>query len=142
MDEFKSGVRGREDRGFYEPYAVFSRTLRTWLVAYGIGAPVLFATQPSIARILTKAEIAMPIIGLFLFGVIIQVFAALLYKYSMGYIYFGELDYNFQRTRRYKIAAYVSGAMWLEMLFDILSIGIFTIATYLALNQYILLSNS
>jgi hypothetical protein len=135
-------IKGREDRGFYEPYAVFSRTLRTWLVAYGIGAPVLFASQPFFARILTKAEVAMPIIGFFLFGVIVQVVASLLYKYSMGYIYFGELDKNFQETLRYRIAEYISVAMWLEILFDLLSIGAFTLATYGALKQYILLSGS
>lgn len=140
MGEQCRNIKGREDRGFYEPYAVFSRTLRTWLVAYGIGAPVLFSTQPFFARILAKAEVAMPIIGFFLFGVIVQVIAALLYKYSMGYIYFGELDENFQKTRRYKIAEYVSDAMWLEILFDLLSIGSFTLATYGALKQYILLS--
>jgi len=142
MKEFKPSLKGKEDRGFYEPYAIFSRTLRAWLVAYGIGAPVLFATQPTFARILTQAEIAMPIIGLFLFGVVIQVCAALLYKYSMGYIYFGELDDDFQKTKRYKVAAYVSRAMWLEMLFDLLAITLFMLATYLALKQYILLGNS
>jgi hypothetical protein len=136
-------VKGKPkaDRGFYEPYAVFSRTLRAWLVAYGIGAPVLFATQPSCARILASADAAMPIIGFFLFGVIVQVIAALLYKYSMGYIYFAELDGHFQKTKRYRIAEYISGAMWLEMLFDLFSIGAFTLATYMALKYYILLSN-
>lgn len=140
MGERYRNIKDREDRGFYEPYAVFSRTLRTWLVAYGIGAPVLFATQPFFARILAEAEVAMPIIGFFLFGVIVQVIAALLYKYSMGYIYFGELDENFQKTRRYRIAEHVSDAMWLEMLFDILSIVAFALATYMALKQYILLN--
>jgi hypothetical protein len=34
----------------------YFHALRTWLVAYGIGAPVLFATQPFFARILAKAD--------------------------------------------------------------------------------------
>ncbi len=138
----KKKIRGTQDRGFYEPYAVFSRTLRAWLVAYGIGASVFFATQQSFARVLAQSNTAMPIIGFFLFGVSVQVIAALIYKYSMGYIYFGELDKGFQKTNRYRMSGYLSQAMWLEMLFDILSIGSFVGATYLALKQYISLSNN
>ncbi len=133
----KLKIKTKEDRGFYEPYAVFSRTLRAWLVAYGIGAPVLFATRDSFARTLAQPEAAMPVIGFFLFGVCVQVTAALIYKYSMGYIYFGELDKGFQKTRRYKISGYLSQAMWLEMLFDIVSIGAFLWATYTALKRFV-----
>jgi hypothetical protein len=132
----------KEDRGFYEPYAVFSRTLRAWLVAYGIGASVFFSTHQSFARVLAQSNEARPIIGFFLFGVSVQVAAALIYKYSMGYIYFGELDKGFQKTKRYRMSEYLSQAMWLEMLFDVLSIGVFIGATYLALKQYILLSGN
>ena len=130
------------EHGFYEPYVAFSRVLRTWLVAYGIGAPVLFASQDAFTPILKDPKTAAPIIGLFLFGAIVQILAAVIYKYSMGYIYFGELKEVFQKTIRYKVSEWFSEAMWLEMTFDILSIGSFSWATIKVLSLYVKLGAS
>jgi hypothetical protein len=52
-------------------------------------------------------------------------------------IYFGELDEDFQNTRRYKVSEWLSEAMWLEMCFDILSIGSFGWATMRILVLYL-----
>ena len=125
------------ERGFYEPYAAFSRTLRTWLVAYGIGAPVLFASQDAFEPILKEPNKAALIIGLFLFGAMAQIIAAVIYKYVMGYIYFGELDEAFQKTRRHKVSEWISESMWLEMFFDLVSIGCFVWATLRILVLYV-----
>lgn len=35
---------------FYEHYSHFARTLRGWLVAYGIGLPILIASQESLTQ--------------------------------------------------------------------------------------------
>ena len=36
----------REETGYVDNYLSFARTLRTWFVAYGIGAPVLIVKYP------------------------------------------------------------------------------------------------
>jgi hypothetical protein len=82
----------RDDKGFFESYAKFSNILRTWLIAYGIGAPVLFASNAFFIKIMQDTKNGPYIVKFFLLGVSIQVFAALIYKYTMGYLYFGELD--------------------------------------------------
>ena len=44
---------GNEDtKTYFDSYRALASTLRTWLVAYGIGAPVLFASQSAFAEIL------------------------------------------------------------------------------------------
>jgi len=86
-----TGERDKE-QGFYAAYEEHTKTLRTWLVAYGIGAPVLFLTQPTLMATL-KASGEGKIIGiLFLTGVGIQVILAALNKTIMWRLYSAELD--------------------------------------------------
>ena len=121
----------RADSGFYEPYAHFSRTLRAWLVAYGVGVPVLLVSQEFIAKAIIKAGTGGWITWLFLIGVAIQVLAALLYKYSMAYLYSAEMEPELNGTWRVKIAEWLSNAVWLEALFDLVSIALFVCGTFM-----------
>lgn len=119
------------DSGFYEPYIQYARTLRAWFVAYGIGVPVLLVSQEFIARAIIKAGTGELITWLFLSGVAAQVLAAFLYKYSMNYLYFDELGNKLEGTLRLKFAIWLSNAIWLEMLFDVISIGLFSWGTFM-----------
>jgi hypothetical protein len=119
------------DSGFYEPYIQYARTLRAWFVAYGIGVPVLLVSQEFIARAIIKAGTGELITWLFLIGVAVQVLAAFLYKYAMNYLYFDEVGGELEGTRRLKCAVWLSNAIWLEMLFDVISIGLFSWGTFL-----------
>ena len=75
MAEIKrSGAR------YYEAYADYAKTLRTWLVAYGIGGPVFYATQKDIPEEIVRSGCARVIAILFLVGVFIQIGGALVYK--------------------------------------------------------------
>ncbi len=117
---------------FYEPYKGFSKLLRTWLVTYGIGAIFLISSQAVISKALqTNQIIAKDIINFLIIGLVIQVIAAFLYKYSMLYLYHGETDEKLKNTFRYKIADFLSECVLLEMIFDILTIVVFAKATYL-----------
>jgi len=120
-----------DDSIFYEPYAHFSRTLRAWLVAYGVGVPVLLVSQQFIARAIIKAGTGGLITWLFLIGVAIQVLAALLYKYSMAYLYSAEVEPDLNTTWRVKTAEWLSNAVWLEALFDITSIALLVCGTFM-----------
>ncbi|MGH8369832.1 MAG: hypothetical protein ACRESC_02510 [Gammaproteobacteria bacterium] len=119
------------DSGFYEPYMQYARTLRAWFVAYGIGVPVLLVSQEFIARAIIKAATGELITWLFLVGVAVQVLAAFLYKYSMVYLYFDEIDDELKGSLRLKLAIWLSNAIWLEMLFDLISIALFSWGTFL-----------
>ena len=71
----------------FKVYAEYSKTLRTWLVAYGIGAPVLFLTNETLARTFVKSPQARIVAFSFLMGVLLQVFLALLNKNVMWVCY-------------------------------------------------------
>ncbi|HET7922995.1 MAG TPA: hypothetical protein VFM15_09600 [Gammaproteobacteria bacterium] len=126
----RSRQQSREESGFFEPYAHFSRTLRAWLVAYGVGVPVLLISQESIAQAIIRAGAGSLIAWLFLAGVAIQILAALLYKYSMAYLYGAEIEPKLGATRRVRIAEWLSDVIWLEALFDIVSITLFVCGTF------------
>ena len=84
-----------------------------------------------------QTETATWIIGVFLAGVLVQVFAALIYKVSMWYIYFAELYPQTANNKTYKIAVWLSEAIWLEVTFDLLTIGAYFWATFRVLQEYI-----
>jgi hypothetical protein len=120
-----------DNSSFYESYAHFSRTLRAWLVAYGVGVPVLLVSQEFIAKAIIRANTGGLITWLFLTGVAIQVLAALLYKYSMAYLYNSEENSELNDTWRVQAAVWLSRAIWLEALFDVTAIGLFVWGTFL-----------
>ncbi len=124
-----------DDSSFYESYAHFSRTLRAWLVAYGVGVPVLLVSQEFIAKAIIKSGTGALITWLFLVGVAIQVLAALLYKYSMAYLYSSEVEPELNNTWRVKAAEWLSNAIWLEALFDVIAIVLFVWGTFLVVGS-------
>ena len=116
---------------YYEAYASFSRNLRTWLVAYGIGAPVLFASQDAIATKLALSSRTESLVRFYLAGVLIQVLASLGYKSVTWYLFRKERDGNTEKfPRRFAIATWLYGQHWLEVALDAASIGLYVVATY------------
>jgi hypothetical protein len=116
---------------FYDAYSRFSNTLRGWLVGYGIGGPVLLATQDKLAQRLTDAGVIGDVIQLFLLAITLQVVEAILYKYAMWYQYraaSGDSGKWFQRA-----SEYLSTATWLEASFDVASVGLLASATWVAI---------
>ena len=121
------------DEGAFSSYAKFSTTLRTWLVAYGVGAPVLFLSHQEVANRLLVGKTGKDIATAFLIGAAIQVVAALLYKTCMWYLYVGEDDEEFKKTRRFRWCNTISWQYWLEFGFDLASVAAFGWATVQAL---------
>ena len=121
---------------YFEGYSSFAKTLRTWLVAYGVGGPALVLTQKALADRLMASGTAPRITMLFLIGVACQVLTALIFKASMWYLYLGEGKPDLQRLKRYKVANWVSEAFWIEIGLDLVSLACFGIATYWLLNVF------
>jgi len=113
-------------------YEGFSKDLRTWLVAYGIGGPILFVTHEPVWRAIGQSGFARPLALLFLGGVALQVILAALNKTIMWAAYYGETEVSFQATRRFRLATWLSRQFWIDFLVDLVSILAFGWATYLA----------
>ncbi len=123
----------REEADFYAPYGEFARNLRTWFIAYGVGAPALFIAQPELLSAVVASGSGRLLASLFLSGVAVQILVAIMYKGAMWYLYMGELDASVKAKKRYKVADWLSEAFWLELLFDLVTLVLFGVATALAL---------
>lgn len=124
----ESGVK--EETGFFGAYAEFAKTLRTWYVAYGIGAPVLVLSQERVAAALTASGEARTIALAFLGGAVLQIGQAITYKIAMWHLYMGELTPAKRTGRAYRGANWVSDKLWLELLFDFITLLLFGFATW------------
>ena len=126
-----------EETGFYAAYASFSTNLRIWLLAYGVGLPVLFIQSEAAWSALRSNVEVRSLAYLFLTGIALQVASALMYKSAMWYLYAAELKDLPETTRRFKVSHWISDAYWLEFLIDLATIAVFAYATVRSLNAVI-----
>ena len=126
-------AKGRDESGFYEPYAAFARSLRTWFIAYGIGAPVLFVSNAEAWKAVHASGRAETIAVVFLGGVAVQILEALLYKSAMWQLYMTELDPSRATTWFYDVATWLAASYAFELFLDILTVALFAWATILAI---------
>jgi hypothetical protein len=130
-DKARKIQKPSNDSEYYPPYAEFAKNLRTWLIAYGIGAPALILSNKS-AWDAVKGSGHVAFIGaLFLLGVALQLIEALLYKHAMWHLYFSELDAEHEKSRWYRAASWLSESYLLELSFDVISVLFFIVATLL-----------
>lgn len=119
----------------FSVYADYSKTFRTWLVAYGIGAPVFFASNRYLLSSFAAAPHAIQIVCLFLLAVALQVSNAFINKWAAWHVYAGEEDSDFQIKHKhtYRFWAAVNELFWVDMFLDIASIALFAVATIWAI---------
>lgn len=129
VDQLKSGAEiVVSDR--YSAYALHASVLRSWLVAYGIGALVLFLSQSVIWQALARAGSLKLVAALFLLGVFLQVALSAVNKSVMWAAYYGDITPSFRSTRIYRCADSLSNKYWIDFLVDCVSIVLFIVATY------------
>jgi hypothetical protein len=114
----------------FKAYEGYSQTLRTWLVAYGVGGPVLLLTNEKLWTLIAKSGCARAIAIALLVGVALQVVLAALNKAVMWGSYYGEIEVTFRTERRYQVAIWLAKQFWIDFAVDLLSMVIFGWATY------------
>lgn len=137
---------------FYPSYAEFSKTLRTWFVAFGIGGPIVLLTNEKIGPIIVASGCSFDIGILFLMGGGIQVVSSFFNKHAMWHMYFaedekdsdtvkkqdenvkGERAYksHHKNTLTYKFSCWYSYQNWIDELLDFFTLVVFAWATMLA----------
>jgi hypothetical protein len=123
---------GESGDGHYSVYEEHAKTLRTWLVAYGIGGPVLILSKDSIWTKLGETGLLRPMAELFLAGVVLQVLLSAVNKSAMWACYYGEIEPAYTITKRYKFGLWLSELYIIDFAIDLASMGLFAYATYLA----------
>jgi hypothetical protein len=122
-----------EELEHYSNYSEYSKTLRAWLVAYGIGGPVLLNTNERLLFLFHTSPLKSWIVGCFLAGVFGQVLLGFLNKWCAYHMYLGTCKRGFKRTVRYRFWNYLNERNWIDLTIDGLSITSFVAATVLCL---------
>ncbi|MEX2555817.1 MAG: hypothetical protein WEB06_09305 [Actinomycetota bacterium] len=118
------------DETLYKAYEGHATTLRAWLVAYGVGGPVLLLTNERISSVIADAGHARLLAVLFLAGVSLQVILAALNKYAMWLCYYSDEEPQVEEKWPYNWATWVSRQVWIDLAVDLASLGVFGYATY------------
>jgi hypothetical protein len=130
--------------GHFANYAEYSKTLRSWLVAYGIGGPVLLLLSKDAPKTISGSPHIKIVVTLFVTGVALQIFLSFLNKWAAWNMYRGafaeqlevskssECDF-YHHSCPYKIWHWINSQSWIDMLIDVAALICFSIATWLVL---------
>lgn len=124
------------EAAFFANYAEYAKTLRAWLVAYGVGGPVLLITNKELLVALKASAHRNCIVDLFLVGVALQVTLAFINKWCAWHMYVGEYELAYQSRTRYKFWSWLNDRSWIDMLFDGGSMVAFAISTCLVVQVF------
>ena len=117
--------------GSYAAYSEYNKTLRTWLVAFGIGGPALFLVNDTVAKRLVTAGTLKTVAALFLIGTAVQVLSALLNKASNWYVYQAYAPGGVQGSLKHRCCEWLTSHFWIDITLDLLSFSAFGYAAWL-----------
>lgn len=123
--------------GYYANYTEYSKTFRTWLVAYGVGGPVLLLTNDAASKKFAAAGDARCIVVLFLIGVAFQVMGTGINKWAAWHVYSDMTDASRANGRLSKAWTWINKQAWIDVGVDVGSIAAFAIATWMLLNVFL-----
>lgn len=135
MDEDKrecppDAIETEQDETFLRLYIDYAKILRTWLVAFGIGGPVLFFTTEKISDQIKSSGQTKLIVILFLIGVACQVLNAFINKWVNWcvYSYAGPKSIGWQKGV-YRGCDVISEQFWIDIVLDLATFGAFVWST-------------
>lgn len=120
--------------GHYGNYVEYNKTLRTWLVSFGIGVPAVLMVNPTLLESLKGSGRAEWVVGLFVIGCAFQIVIAFLNKTIAYHLYCGETAPPFMATWRYRCCETMSEWYWLDFFLDVGSLVAFGYAIFLMFN--------
>lgn len=128
---------GTAGDGYYKVYEEYSKTLRTWFVAYGIGAPVLLLNNEVLRKAVIGSGASTEIAIVFLAGVAMQVALASVNK-ATAWILYAESEVHAKpkaahkpakRTWYQELADRISEQFWIDFAVDLLTGVAFVLGT-------------
>ena len=122
--------REQEAHSYYQNYAEYNRTLRAWLVIFGVGGPATLIAHRDLATQLAKAGTLRCVVIAFLLGAAAQVLIALINKTASWSSYYGELNAEYQKSVRYRSLDWLNENFWIDVLMDLVSLFAFAYAIW------------
>jgi hypothetical protein len=130
MSSEHEGRDSEKASDLFDDYDEFAKILRTWLVAYGIGGPVLLLTNDTMRSKLAASGEARCIASAFLVGVGLQVLLAFLNKTFLWLCYRAEREQKLRQKVAYRVAEWFAYEFWFDFLVDLVSLVLLGWATY------------
>ncbi len=124
-----SAPEPRKESGFFEPYTLLAKTVRTWFIAYGIGMPVLLFGNAEVWKALMRQHAVEGIILPFLVGVGLQVVTAIIFKAAMWYSYLSETGELEEDTWQYRAATWITNRYWPDAVVELTTFALFVWTT-------------
>lgn len=112
-------------------YSDYNKTLRAWLVAYGIALPALFITSKDAKAFLSGLECHTFIVQVFLLGLTAQIGIAFINKFVSWSAYHRD-DLELSNSNCNKFINWVASfenSIWVDFVLDLISILAFGVAT-------------
>lgn len=140
------GQDATDHEGHFANYAEYSKTFRSWMVAYGIGGPILLLVSKDAPTAVAGSPHLRAIVTLFVLGVGLQILLALINKWAAWQMYRGayslyrcehglpdaDLHHN---SNTYKAWHWINRQSWIDFTCDVLSLIAFSSATWLVLKM-------
>lgn len=117
-----------DSEGYIEQFNLYLRDLRVWFVAYGIGGPVLFLTQPGVSKAVASSGGGRLIIALFIGGVVSQVLSSLFGKWA-SWVQYRHAKYE-EFSRLIGLARFWAGNLVIDFLLDMITVVTLGLATW------------
>lgn len=118
-------------------YSEYNKTLRSWLVAYGIAVPALFVTSKDAKEFLLQSCNFKFIIITFLFGVFAQILISFINKFVSWCAYHRDdckLRKDVPCKPYFSWVAKLENSIWIDVTLDVLTLFFFAMSTYMLLN--------
>jgi len=132
------GQRADEETRHFANYAEYSKTLRSWLVAYGIGGPVLFLIGKDAPKRISESPHLGLIVTLFVSGVALQILVAFINKWAAWHMYKGAVDDEHKRTKTYRFWHWINKQSGIDFVFDLGALAAFSWATWFVLKTLLM----
>lgn len=142
------GQDASDYEGHFANYAEYSKTFRSWMVAYGVGGPVLLLLSKDAPANVSDSPHILAIVALFILGVALQILLSLINKWAAWQMYRGAFSKyqhgradpdcdDHDRSRTYRVWCWINKQSWIDFIFDISSLIAFSIATWLVLKALV-----
>lgn len=142
------GQDASDYEGHFANYAEYSKTFRSWMVAYGVGGPVLLLLSKDAPANISASPHIFAIVTLFILGVAVQILLSMINKWAAWQMYRGayakhqhhhadpECD-NHDHSKTYLVWCWINKQSWIDFIFDVTSLVAFSIATWLLLKALV-----
>lgn len=116
---------------YWKVYEEYTKTVRTWFVAYGIGAPVLVLGNEKLWRQLAKDDVLSWVGLLFITGGALQVLLAMFNRWASWHHFHAKFRgaEAGALTRAERAAKWWLGQFWIDVSADLVSLITFVVGT-------------